>query len=283
METYQWPCGTRWVTFPDKVGKMLVRIISILTAGTLAVGCPGMHGRPGVCGDGVVDGDEVCDDGLNDGEYGGCMPDCRRLGPHCGDGTVNGDEVCDDGVNDGSYDGCMPRCISLGPHCGDGVVNGSEACDDGNNDDRIGDCLGDCSEPAETATGGTGGGGTGGGGTGGGGSGGGGSGGGGTGGGGEPDASMDGGLPDGSMSSRGSFSLDPIGICPPTYECNAGPFFTLENYCAPSGSMVPQSCDEDSDCATLSTAKCQKIELPTGSEGDEEPHVCYLPCARNPV
>src|SRR5690606_39154526 len=39
-----------------------------------------------VCGDGVVEGDEVCDDGVNDGSYGGCSPDCTALAPHCGDG-----------------------------------------------------------------------------------------------------------------------------------------------------------------------------------------------------
>ncbi|MEO1271139.1 MAG: MopE-related protein, partial [Myxococcota bacterium] len=89
------------------------------------------------CGDGVPqDGlGEVCDDGVNDGSYGGCMPGCMAQGPFCGDGEPNGDEVCDDGVNDGSYGGCMPDCMARGPFCGDGEPNGDELCDDGNAND----------------------------------------------------------------------------------------------------------------------------------------------------
>jgi cysteine-rich repeat protein len=30
------------------------------------------------CGDGIVTLDEACDDGVNDGSYGGCNPDCSR-------------------------------------------------------------------------------------------------------------------------------------------------------------------------------------------------------------
>ncbi len=64
----------------------------------------------------------------------------------CGDGEVGSREVCDDGVNDGSYGHCLPGCVGPGPGCGDGEVNGPEACDDGNNvgDD---DCNGDCVVP----------------------------------------------------------------------------------------------------------------------------------------
>jgi len=43
----------------------------------------------------------------------------------CGDGVLNSPEVCDDGVNDGSYGGCARGCGSLGPHCGDGALNWS--------------------------------------------------------------------------------------------------------------------------------------------------------------
>ncbi len=98
-----------------------------------------------VCGDGVVDDGEACDDGVNDGAYGGCAPDCSALAASCGDGNVDADdgEVCDDGVNDGSYEGCAVDCLALGPYCGDGVADGPEECDDGNDiDDDL--CTSQC-------------------------------------------------------------------------------------------------------------------------------------------
>ena len=48
--------------------------------------------------------------------------DTRRASTKCGDGIVAGDEVCDDGMNDGSYGGCMPGCKARGPYCGDNKV-----------------------------------------------------------------------------------------------------------------------------------------------------------------
>jgi cysteine-rich repeat protein len=67
------------------------------------------------CGDGVPEGNEVCDDGVNDGSYGGCSPDCSQLGPRCGDGIHHGaeGEVCDDG-DDENGDGCNIDCIESG-------------------------------------------------------------------------------------------------------------------------------------------------------------------------
>jgi fibro-slime domain-containing protein len=56
------------------------------------------------CGDGVVAFGEECDDGVNDGGYGECGPDCR-LGEFCGDGIVNGEEHCDTGPV--GLDGCV--------------------------------------------------------------------------------------------------------------------------------------------------------------------------------
>ncbi|MCA9662217.1 MAG: hypothetical protein KC486_28015 [Myxococcales bacterium] len=86
-----------------------------------------------VCGDGIVDVGEACDDGVNDGSYNGCAADCSAFGPYCGDGNVDdGDgELCDDGVNDGAYAGCNGDCLSLAAHCGDGIVDDGdgEACD----------------------------------------------------------------------------------------------------------------------------------------------------------
>jgi cysteine-rich repeat protein len=74
-------------------------------------------GEDSLCGDGrVADTDtEVCDDGTNDGSYGGCTPTCQELGPHCGDGVVQTGEgeTCDDGDTlDGN--GCNVDCRASG-------------------------------------------------------------------------------------------------------------------------------------------------------------------------
>jgi cysteine-rich repeat protein len=139
-------------------------------------GCPA-NCKPGGCGDGIVNGAETCDDGVNDGTYGTCSPDCT-LAPSCGDGVVQPDygeecepimpndpsctnvcrmpggcgdgiveppEQCDDGefFNNGDYGGCAPSCI-YAPHCGDGVKNGPEQCDDGILDGSYGGCTPQC-------------------------------------------------------------------------------------------------------------------------------------------
>jgi len=59
----------------------------------------------------------------------------------CGDGVVGGNELCDDGSNTGAYGSsiatrnCNPICAAYGPYCGDSVtqVFYGEECDDGNN------------------------------------------------------------------------------------------------------------------------------------------------------
>ncbi len=94
-----------------------------------------------VCGDGIKTPDEVCDDGVNDGTYGHCTPDCKP-GPFCGDGVLQADhEECDDGVNLSPYGGCAPGCKN-GAFCGDGNVDSlfGEQCDDGVNDGGYGEC-----------------------------------------------------------------------------------------------------------------------------------------------
>lgn len=50
-----------------------------------------------VCGDGVQDPDEDCDDGPDNGAYGRCDETCGGPGLRCGDGRVDGPEACDDG------------------------------------------------------------------------------------------------------------------------------------------------------------------------------------------
>lgn len=87
------------------------------------------------CGDGIVTRYEACDDGVNDGRYGGCRPGCLLRGGYCGDGMVdtNGGEACDDGMNTGGPGQCAPGCRAQSG-CGDGILQmqQGEICDDGN-------------------------------------------------------------------------------------------------------------------------------------------------------
>ena len=108
-----------------------------------------------MCGDGVLDPGEACDDG-NETDGDGCSAAC--VDERCGDGVVNdaGAEACDDGnAEDG--DGCSSVCApepgfdcdgepsACAATCGDGLVAGSEACDDANTTDGDG-CSATCSE-----------------------------------------------------------------------------------------------------------------------------------------
>ena len=110
------------------------------------------------CGDGVLDDDEVCDDGNRENQDG-CYGNCRGIDlgyicatpgalcipfAVCGDGVTAFPEQCDDGAQaDG--DGCDSGCkLELGfkcpvddaglascspTTCGDGVVEGLEKCE----------------------------------------------------------------------------------------------------------------------------------------------------------
>jgi fibro-slime domain-containing protein len=103
------------------------------------------------CGDGIVNGSEVCDDGPKnaDNTYGGCTTKCT-VGPFCGDAKTDTQfgEECDDGVNQAQYGqskgGCGPGCRTI-PYCGDGKVDSifDEACDDGDKNGK-GTCTTEC-------------------------------------------------------------------------------------------------------------------------------------------
>ncbi len=83
-----------------------------------------------ICGDGYAAVGEACDDGnTEDGDS--CTSSCQLppIPPMCGNGNVESGEECDDGnLNDG--DACTPQCLL--PTCGDGFLAGGEECDDGN-------------------------------------------------------------------------------------------------------------------------------------------------------
>jgi len=65
-----------------------------------------------VCGDGIVEIGEECDDGKNNtGGYGQCGPGCKLGAGYCGDGIIQPGEDCDDGVNNGNP--CPSGCRNL--------------------------------------------------------------------------------------------------------------------------------------------------------------------------
>jgi cysteine-rich repeat protein len=94
-----------------------------------------------LCGNGVLDSGESCDDGNHD-NTDDCLDNCVEA--RCGDGFVWADhEECDDG-NGINTDACLDTCVAA--RCGDGFRwTGHEECDDGDtyNTDA---CLDTCVE-----------------------------------------------------------------------------------------------------------------------------------------
>lgn len=86
-----------------------------------------------VCGNGIEESGEECDDG-NGTNGDGCDVNCTVTA--CGNGIQTAGEACDDG-NPDVGDGCRPDCTV--EVCGDGIVDPVESCDDGNTAD--GDCC----------------------------------------------------------------------------------------------------------------------------------------------
>ncbi|MFT6627770.1 MAG: cysteine-rich repeat protein [Flavobacteriales bacterium] len=96
-----------------------------------------------LCGDGVINAEagESCDDG-NDVDTDDCNTLCASAA--CGDGVVwEGVEVCDDGEANGTPSLCALDCLGVTPAtCGNGTLEDGEACDDGAESDV---CDADCS------------------------------------------------------------------------------------------------------------------------------------------
>ncbi len=62
------------------------------------------------CGNGLVEGDEACDD-ANDDETDGCLNDCKLA--RCGDGRLRvGVETCDTAIAEGQDGACPSTCTS---------------------------------------------------------------------------------------------------------------------------------------------------------------------------
>jgi len=103
--------------------------------------CPQDCQDEGVCGDGILDPGEECDEGFNNDQCGPiCTDTCQIYQEQCGNSCLDSNEECDDGnTNDG--DGCSASCFV--EYCGDGIIQFPEECDDGNNIDEDG-CSAAC-------------------------------------------------------------------------------------------------------------------------------------------
>ena len=108
---------------------------------------------PAVCGDGILDPGEECDDG-NTASDDGCDAQCRFEGtPGCGNGRVDSGEECDtdDFLQEATCESlgfaggrllCTPDCTIDTSEC---VTEDQEICDNGLDDDTDG--LVDCEDP----------------------------------------------------------------------------------------------------------------------------------------
>jgi cysteine-rich repeat protein len=100
-----------------------------------------------VCGNGIHEDGEQCDEGDDNSPTGTCTDECML--PNCGDGQMNPGEECDDG-NDVNTDDCRNDCADN--VCGDGVLNqGVEECDEGDTDPG-GECTPTCTIDSEKPT-----------------------------------------------------------------------------------------------------------------------------------
>jgi cysteine-rich repeat protein len=109
-----------------------------------------------LCGDGITDPGEACDDG-NQSNEDDCLNTCQLN--VCGDGFLDRQgpriEECDDG-NTVATDGCTDRCTICGDHAvtdPDGPAGPipPDTCDDGNLDDND-FCPADCRSEADACT-----------------------------------------------------------------------------------------------------------------------------------
>lgn len=105
---------------------------------------------PPVCGNGIVEDGEQCDDG-NQSDDDQCTTRCTipelPPPPVCGNGQMEQGEACDDG-NTADGDGCSSTCVveelpPPPPVCGNGELEDGEQCDDGNTTDGDG-CSANC-------------------------------------------------------------------------------------------------------------------------------------------
>ncbi len=106
--------------------------ISFLAVGPWAAcGDDSSSGNERLCGNGIVETGEECDQGSanSDAYDAACTLHCKL--PACGDGILQSGEECDHGSlnSNDEPDACRTDCTR--PRCGDGVADNGEQCDDG--------------------------------------------------------------------------------------------------------------------------------------------------------
>lgn len=89
---------------------------SATTDATGVTGSTTMEPPPGVCGDGMLNAGEECDEGADNAPDGNCLPDCTNA--VCGDGVKATAEECDLGPMNSDESGCSVECKILPSACG---------------------------------------------------------------------------------------------------------------------------------------------------------------------
>ncbi len=144
------PVPTTGVDTPTTMADASTASLDPATTGAPMTASSDTTGPPlAVCGDGVVEIDEECDDGVGgNADDNMCTSICMFA--RCGDGHVqaaNG-ETCDVGdmnVEDPGYGQCSLSCAK-GPYCGDGVVqvDDGEQCEPSEMDGEQNTCTATC-------------------------------------------------------------------------------------------------------------------------------------------
>jgi cysteine-rich repeat protein len=88
----------------------------------------------GICGDGVVQSllGEQCEQSIHDSSLEYECDNCRFISLYCGNNVLDSGEECDDGEQNSTSPDALCRSDCSLSRCGDAVVDSVETCDDGN-------------------------------------------------------------------------------------------------------------------------------------------------------